>query len=191
MLMRIFLIFLILIFSFQSLTRADDIRDFQIEGISVGDSALDYFPKSEIEQRKRVGFVYEKKDFYSATFYQKNFFEFYDNVQLHLKKDDKNYIIYSVGGQKIYKDHDIKKCHSDMEDALNSIKSYFKKANVKNSGIMDWQFDSKVKVKSYYVQLLSGDEVAIECYDYPKDYQFTDDLTIAIDTKEFVKWLHY
>ena len=31
----------------------------------------------------------KKKDFYSATFYQKNFFEFYDNVQLHLKKDIK------------------------------------------------------------------------------------------------------
>ena len=189
--MRVFLSVLILIISFQSWTKADDIRDFQIEGISVGDSALDYFPKSEIEQKERGGFVYEKKDFYSATFYQKNFFEFYDNVQLHLKKDDKDYIIYSVGGQKIYKDHDIKKCHSDMEDALNSIKSYFKKANVKDNGITDWQFDSKVKVKAYYVQLISGDEVAIECYDYPKDYKFIDDLTISIDTKEFVKWLHY
>ena len=77
-----------------------------------------------------------------------------------------------------------------MEDALNSIKSYFKTANVKDSGIMDWQFDSQVKVKSYYVQLMSGDEVAIEVT-IIKDYQFIDDLTIAIDTKEFVKWLHY
>ena len=41
-----------------------DIKDFQIERISVGDSALDYFPLSEIEQRKRGGFIYEKKDFY-------------------------------------------------------------------------------------------------------------------------------
>ena len=189
--MRIVITLLILILSIHPCTKAEDIRDFQIESISVGDSALDYFPLSEIEQRKRGGFIYEKKDFYSATFYQKNFFEFYDNVQLHLKKDDENYIIYSVGGQKIYKDHNIKKCHSDMEDALNSIKSYFKKANVKDAGITDWSFDSKVKVKSYYVQLISGDEVAIECYDYPKDYEFTDDLTIAIDSKEFAKWLHY
>ena len=40
----------------------------------------------------------------------KNFFEVYDNVQLHLKKDDINYIIYSVGGRKIYYDHDIENC---------------------------------------------------------------------------------
>ena len=41
---RLLLIF-ILTFSFQSWTKADDIRDFEIEGISVGDSALDYFTK--------------------------------------------------------------------------------------------------------------------------------------------------
>ena len=35
----------ILNFIFQSWTNADDIRDFEIEGISIGDSALDYFTK--------------------------------------------------------------------------------------------------------------------------------------------------
>ena len=43
------LLILILTFSFQSLTKADDIRDFQIEGISVGDSLLDYFSENEIK----------------------------------------------------------------------------------------------------------------------------------------------
>jgi len=44
--MKRLLLILILIFSFQSLTKADDIRDFEIEGISVGDSLLDYFSLS-------------------------------------------------------------------------------------------------------------------------------------------------
>ena len=38
---KIFIIF-ILTFSLQSLSNVDDIRDFQIEGMSIGDSALDY-----------------------------------------------------------------------------------------------------------------------------------------------------
>ena len=38
--MRNFLLILILTFSFQSLSKADDIRDFEIEGISIGDSLL-------------------------------------------------------------------------------------------------------------------------------------------------------
>ena len=40
--MRIFLLALILIISLQSWTKADDISKLEIEGISIGDSALDF-----------------------------------------------------------------------------------------------------------------------------------------------------
>ena len=43
------ILILILMFSFQSLTKADDIRDFQIEGMSIGDSALDFFTKKKLK----------------------------------------------------------------------------------------------------------------------------------------------
>ena len=48
--MRVYIIVLVLIFSLQSLTKADDIRDFQIEGISIGSSLIDYFTKNEINK---------------------------------------------------------------------------------------------------------------------------------------------
>ena len=44
--MRIFLAIVILIFSLQSLIKADDIWDFQIEGMSIGDSLLNYFDEN-------------------------------------------------------------------------------------------------------------------------------------------------
>ena len=34
-------------------SQADDIRDFQIEGMSIGDSALDFFSVGEIETSKK------------------------------------------------------------------------------------------------------------------------------------------
>ena len=46
--MRSFFLVLILIFGLQSWTKADDIRDFEIEGISIGDSLLDHFSESEV-----------------------------------------------------------------------------------------------------------------------------------------------
>ena len=46
--MRVFISVLILIFSFQSLIKADDISDFEIDGMSIGDSLLDYFSKDKI-----------------------------------------------------------------------------------------------------------------------------------------------
>ena len=45
-----------------------DIRDFQIEGMSVGDSALKYFTKKEIRTEKyRIKYPGSKK-FYAITF---------------------------------------------------------------------------------------------------------------------------
>ena len=46
--MRVFIAVLVLIFSLQSWTKADDISDFEIEGMSIGDSALDYFNRMKI-----------------------------------------------------------------------------------------------------------------------------------------------
>ena len=48
--MRIIIIIITFIVSLQSLTKADDIRDFEIEGMSLGDSALNFFTKSEIDK---------------------------------------------------------------------------------------------------------------------------------------------
>ena len=42
-------------------SQADDIRDFQIEGMSVGDSLLNYISEQEIEEKKTH---IETKDIY-------------------------------------------------------------------------------------------------------------------------------
>ena len=46
--MKKLIIIFIFIFNFQSFTWADDIRDFEIEGISVEDSLLDFFSEEKI-----------------------------------------------------------------------------------------------------------------------------------------------
>ena len=46
--MKIFLSILILIFGLQSWTKADDIGEFELEGISIGDSLLDHYGQEKI-----------------------------------------------------------------------------------------------------------------------------------------------
>ena len=46
--MKRLLIIFILTLNFQSWTKADDISDFEIEGLSIGDSLLNYFTINEI-----------------------------------------------------------------------------------------------------------------------------------------------
>ena len=48
--MKRLLLILILTFSFQSFVKAEDIRDFQIEEMSIGDSLLDHFTEEEINK---------------------------------------------------------------------------------------------------------------------------------------------
>ena len=43
------LLILILIFSFQSLTKADDIREFELEGISIGDNLFNHITKEQFK----------------------------------------------------------------------------------------------------------------------------------------------
>ena len=49
--MRILIIVFVLIFNIQSLSEADDISDFEIEGMTVGESLLNYMKKTEIEDK--------------------------------------------------------------------------------------------------------------------------------------------
>ena len=63
--MRIFIAALVFIFSLQSWTKADDIRDFEIEGMSIGDSLLDYFSEKDINSFPKT--TYNDEKFYQLS----------------------------------------------------------------------------------------------------------------------------
>ena len=82
--MRIFIIVLFLILNLQSWTKADDIREFEIEGTSVGSSLTDYFNESEIKNGIRK-YKYSSDKFIVANIYPSNY-EVYESLQFHFKK---------------------------------------------------------------------------------------------------------
>ena len=83
--MKILLTFFVLFFS--SFVNAEDISDFEIEGMSVGDSLLDYIPKDEIIQELKVNeFFYdylEQGKFGEVYLYK--YFKSYDHVSFFVK----------------------------------------------------------------------------------------------------------
>ena len=97
--MKVFISVLILMFSLQSWTKADDIRDFEIEGISVGDSLLDHFKIKTINSARK--YKYKNDKFYSIDIWSDKFNQ-YAAIQFHLKKDDEKYIIQSLSGTLIF-----------------------------------------------------------------------------------------
>ena len=94
--MRVFIAVLLLIFGLQSWTKADDIRDFEIEGISIGDSLLDHFSEEKIKKTKKT--YYPGNDRFFRINIKKPNMEIYESLQFHLKDNDKNYKVYSISG---------------------------------------------------------------------------------------------
>ena len=84
--MRIFLSVLILLLSLQSWTKADDIRDFEIEGISIGDSLLDHFSEAEIKNGIRNMNIYSDDSFYDVEIYNLDLSAEFKNLSFSLKK---------------------------------------------------------------------------------------------------------
>ena len=122
--MKRLLLILILTLNFQTLTKADDIRDFQIEGMSIGDSALDYFSESEIKSNEMN--YYRKKDF-TPVWIKSSTSNNYDGFQFHYKNSDKNYRIHAVSGIKYFTK--IKNCHKKMTKIDIEFTNIFKNAN--------------------------------------------------------------
>ena len=119
-----FLTILFLILSLQSLTKADDIRDFQIEGISIGDSLLDYFDKSYLKKAKRY-------DSTNTAWKDDKMFELrtkkkgsYTEIMFGLKKNDRKYTIYSISGL-VKMENNIKECYQKQKKLLKKLMNYF------------------------------------------------------------------
>ena len=61
--MKKFFFIIILIINFETL-KAESINDFQIAGISIGDSALDFFSEDDLKSKR---FMYKNKKYASVA----------------------------------------------------------------------------------------------------------------------------
>ena len=171
-------------------SNADDISDFQIEGMSIGDSLLDYFDKEKIE-RDKIPYPKSNK-FYSFETIESNF-QVYKNVQFDFKKNDKKYIIYSIGGGIFY--NDMKKCNKKKEDVVSEIRE------VVEEQVEVRYFDKyphspvypNSTVESVEMKFKSGDMVRIYCLDWSEkiseEKNWHDHLAVHISTKEYRDFL--
>ena len=192
--MKNFFTVLILIFSFQSWTKADDIKDFQIEGLSVGDSLLIHMSKKKIEQLKKYQ-VYPNKKFYTL-YLEKEFFNLntYDFIQIDLKRGDKNYILPVVGGVIDFPKN-INKCKIKKKKIINDIINTFPNLNREDRNSAHPQDKTnKSLVYQTYFRLKNG-AIVIDCEDWSdameKNHNFVDQLKIYVLTNDYNSWLNY
>ena len=188
------LLILILTLSFQTLSKADDIRDFEIEGISIGDSLLDFYSEEKILNKKKGGFLYPNKRYFTARFKNING-NVYERLQFQIKANDPKYIIYSIEGVNF--PDNINSCLKQQKNISSEIKKSFPNAKkILNDGKHDGDPSGKSMAYEIYYSLKKGGMIVIACYDWSDEIStdpsknWVDNLKVIIDSKEFSNWLN-
>ena len=178
---------LILVLGFQSWTKADDISEFQIEGISVGDSLLKFTTSDYI--KNNFGKWYD--DEYHQLILNNNFLH-YEDVIVSFKPTDKNFTIVSISGSINYGTK-INKCYLEQDKVDTIFSEIFPNADRRvdilekgSYGAENGDTNSKQIVYDF-----DGGTAVIDCLDWDQKFKpkFKDRILISIDNKEFRNWL--
>ena len=189
--MRVFLSVLILIFSLQSLTKADDIRDFEIEGMSIGDSLLDFFSLDKIKNGIAKNHIYKDDTFLDIEIYNQESFQKYQNVSFSVKKNDEFFKIYQIVGFDFYNDN-VQECMNKVDEVSNEISNILDGTN-KTISTEPHPDDPSGNFKQILFLHSSG-SMFVECYDWSdkitNENGWTDNFSVGLATSEYDEWLN-
>ena len=176
-------------------SQADDIKDFQIEGLSIGDSLLDIMSVSEIKQNI-IPYQKGKKKYYvvgmNSTLRSKTYF----SVEAYVKTGDTKYIVRTLGA--FLNTSGLNDCLSKKQDIINDIRPLF-------PDVMFFEdthphaFDKTKKSKQYSSAfLLRGnvlsDHIRVECVIWSKKmkkkHNFKNNLVVLAMKREIADWIN-
>ena len=193
--MRISLTFLILILCFQFISKADDVKEFEIEGMSIGESLLNFMSEKQITEAlgSEKAYFYENKFVTISSWDNRDNYETYDNVGIILKQDDSTYKIYGLEGLLITQDGNIDDCYKKQESIAKEIlivtgDKYDLKRWVLEK---DRKTEEQLAVKYLDFIAIDGDRkpISIVCFDINRSGDKYTRLVVAIDSEEFDKYL--
>ena len=176
---------IILVLSFQSVSLADNIRYFQIEGMKIGDSALDYFSESQLEDNEQGWHNYSYKE-YSTSFVPGK--GIYNWFLVSYKNDDNNFIIEALSGGLEKKNYDNKECNNKMNITALDISESFKNTTQEEKkfykltadAARTYPFTGKSTVSSLSFNFLDGAKIILACYNMDKEAKENESFLTSI-----------
>jgi len=191
--MKKLLAILILVLTFQTPSWADDIRDFQIEGMSIGDSLQNYIDNNKFKYYEAADYFKDNK----ITLYETQLSDFQDFERVDIAfytKDNKKKILSIEGAIFTNYENCIKKkkeISSSVEKVLEGIK-YEYEERTEDHGI-DKTGKSKTYTNYFYLgkkeKNKARDLVAVQCLDFSDELPYPDSLKLYVVKGEYVDWL--
>ena len=176
-------------FSLQSSSFANDITEFEIEGISVGDSALDHFNINDLINNKTY---YYKNEKYAGMIFFDNL-EIYDDLQITFDPNDKDLKIVSVEGALVYRES-IDECYAKQKEIVKDFEKVFpdlEKISYEQPHALDKSNDSIGRAVDF--EFKNRDSIRVICMDWSEELteknNWYDNLAVTVITDEFLDWV--
>ena len=181
--MKVLIILFFIIFCFQPWTKADDIRDFEIEGFTIGGNLLDHFNRTKIQSEK---FFFEgqkdNKKYASIKIYEelKNF------KSLTINFIDKSYKIGSMSA--FVNIQNITECRNQRKVIIEEIKSLFIDTDLEEFDKP--HFLDKNSIVETTLWTLKNGFVRVACYNWSKDSGYPIELRIDTASTDYANFLN-
>ena len=175
--------------------KADDIRDFEIEGMSIGDSLLNYFNKEHIKKRISITKSNYDSDKYVRAYFNLNNSKNYDVANIHFTNDSK-YKIESLSGA-IMNDFTFENCSKKQIQIFEDLKGLFSNGIVEGDPkkkIIFKRDNTKKSVYSTVKYKIEGGYIDVRCTIFSKEFQkiypsVGSSLQVIAHSEEFINWL--
>jgi hypothetical protein len=164
---------IVLLTAFQNLSLADNIKNFQIEGMSIGDSALDYFSESQLEDNEQGWHNYSYKEYSTSFMLGKGI---YDWFLVSYKSDDDNFKIEALVAGSEKKNYDNKECNNELNTTALNVSELFKNTKQENKKTYElladasrtYPFTGKSIVTSISFYFTDDGMISLSCYNMDK-----------------------
>ena len=185
--MKKLLLILILTLSFQTLSKADDIRDFEIEGMSIGDSLLDYVPVETILKEIKTATIYPSSEKFKIIYIALDNYTIYENLNVTIKTNDLKYKIYSLNG---YIEKNLDDCLKMKKTAIKEISNILSQANLYS---YENDYSKKYKDSFAYVDDFNIENGAVrvwcDAWDKNLNTNWPDSFNVSAGNAEFNDFL--
>ena len=190
-------ILFIIILIYSPLTLAiEQIKNFKIEGISLGDSVIDHFPSRDIVNNISSDYDHLSDKFHASILEKYKTFTQFDRVGLVIKSDSKD-ILFPIHGifGLIYYEENIQECYMEKDKWVKKLGTKFKKDIEKGLIKVGWsskKHPSDLSGRSHYEEskfFFDWGFINITCFDMADHMGIVDVLAIDIFDNEVDQWL--
>ena len=175
------------LFTISTLSYADDYGDFEIDGMSIGDSLLKHYSIDQILNARNYDDYPSDMKFRIIDIYEDN--RFYDGMQFYYKPNDKNFIIQSLNGRKIYKNIEDcyiekKKLESELSFSFSNVEKYEQEKEKHKDDLT-----GKSTYTSTFFTFSSGGRASVTCYNWSKQSNNQITIAVSIQSKLVADWV--